>query len=240
MRINPLCAAVAATLAACAMHVPAVQAQAAAGADVVRLGVSNDRSGIYSDLGGLGSEVAVRMAVEDFGGKVAGKTVEVVGADNQNKADVASALVRRWFDTQGLVAVVDGGASSAGLAAQGVAREKGGTALISGGFAGDFSGKQCSPLSTQWAPDTYALANAVVKSVVESGGKSWYFITTDYVFGKSLEANASRFVQGAGGKVLGSTRHPLGAMDFASFLVQAQASRPTWSAWPAPAAIWSI
>lgn len=165
------------------------------------------------------------MAVEDFGGKVAGKTVEVVGADNQNKADVASALVRRWFDTQGLVAVVDGGASSAGLAAQGVAREKGGTALISGGFAGDFSGKQCSPLSTQWAPDTYALANAVVKSVVESGGKSWYFITTDYVFGKSLEANASRFVQGAGGKVLGSTRHPLGAMDFASFLVQAQASK---------------
>ena len=113
-------------------------------------GVSNDRSGIYSDLGGLGSEMAVRMAVEDFGGKAAGKSVQVIGADNQNKADVASALVRRWFDTQGLVAVVDGGASSAGLAAQGVAREKRGTALISGGFAGDFSGKQCSPLSTQW------------------------------------------------------------------------------------------
>ena len=94
--------------------------------------------------------MAVRMAVEDFGGKAAGKSVQVIGADNQNKADVASALVRRWFDTQGLVAVVDGGASSAGLAAQGVAREKRGTALISGGFAGDFSGKQCSPLSTQW------------------------------------------------------------------------------------------
>ncbi|MGN6659618.1 MAG: ABC transporter substrate-binding protein [Achromobacter mucicolens] len=216
MRIKPVLAALAATLAACA-----AQAQS----DVVRLGVSNDRSGIYSDLGGLGSETAVRMAVEDFGGKVAGKTVEVVGADNQNKADVASALVRRWFDTQNLVAVVDGGASSAGLAAQGVAREKGGTALISGGFAGDFSGKQCSNLSTQWAPDTYALANAVVKSVVEGGGKSWYFITTDYVFGKSLESNASRFVERAGGKVVGSTRHPLGAMDFASFLVQAQSSK---------------
>lgn len=220
MRIKPLLAAVAATLAALGAPTSCALAQ-----DVVRLGVSNDRSGIYSDLGGLGSEMAVRMAVEDFGGTVAGKKVEVIGADNQNKADVASALVRRWFDTQQLVAVVDGGASSAGLAAQGVAREKGGTALISGGFAGDFSGKQCSPLSTQWAPDTYALANAVVKSVVESGGQSWYFITTDYVFGKSLEANASRFVQGAGGKVLGSTRHPLGAMDFASFLVQAQASK---------------
>ena len=140
MRIKPLLAALAAVMAA-----SAAQAQS----DVVRLGVSNDRSGIYSDLGGLGSEMSVRMAVEDFGGKVAGKTVEVIGADNQNKADVASALVRRWFDTQGLVAVVDGGASSAGLAAQGVAKEKGGTALISGGFAGDFSGKQCSNLSTQ-------------------------------------------------------------------------------------------
>ena len=137
MRINPLWAAAAALLATCA-----AQAQS----DVVRLGVSNDRSGIYSDLGGLGSEMAVRMAVEDFGGKAAGKSVQVIGADNQNKADVASALVRRWFDTQGLVAVVDGGASSAGLAAQGVAREKRGTALISGGFAGDFSGKQCLSL----------------------------------------------------------------------------------------------
>ncbi|SAH97216.1 ABC transportersubstrate-binding component [Bordetella ansorpii] len=214
MRISAVVAAVAVAFA-----VGAAQAQ-----DVVRLGVSNDRSGIYADLGGLGSEMAVRMAVEDFDGKVAGKTVEVIGADNQNKADVASSLVRRWFDTQGVVAVVDGGASSAGLAAQGVAREKGGAALISGGFAGDFSGKQCSELSTQWAPDTYALANAVVRSVVDQGGKSWYFITTDYVFGKSMEANASRFVQTAGGKVLGSTRHPLGALDFASFLLQAQSS----------------
>ncbi len=216
MRIKPLLAALTAAFIATAAH---------AQSDVVRLGVSNDRSGIYSDLGGLGSEIAVRMAVEDFNGKVAGKTVEVIGADNQNKADVASALVRRWFDTQNLVAVVDGGASSAGLAAQGVAKEKNGTALISGGFAGDFSGKQCSNLSTQWAPDTYALANASVHSVVESGGKSWYFITTDYVFGKSLEANATKFVQAAGGTVVGSTRHPLGASDFASFLLQAQSSK---------------
>ncbi|OZI36622.1 ABC transporter permease [Bordetella genomosp. 1] len=193
--------------------------------DVVRIGVSNDRSGIYSDLGGLGSEIATRLAVKDFGGQVLGKRIEVIGADTQNKADVASAVVRRWFDTQNLVAVVDGGASSTGLAAANVAKEKKGVALISGGFASDFSGKQCSTISTQWAPDTYALANAVVRGVVDQGGKNWYFITTDYVFGKSLEANASRFVEQAGGKVLGSARHPLGATDFASFILQAQSSQ---------------
>lgn len=192
--------------------------------DVVRLGVSNDRSGIYADLGGLGSEIAVRLAVKDFGGTLLGKRVEVIGADTQNKADIASATVRRWFDTQNLVAVVDGGASSTGLAAVNVAREKNGTALISGGFAADFSGKQCSPNSTQWAPDTYALANAGVRSVTRAGAKTWYFITTDYVFGKSLEANATKFIEAQGGKVIGSARHPLGASDFASFLLQAQAS----------------
>ncbi len=193
--------------------------------DVVRLGVSNDRSGIYADVGGLGSEVAVRLAVKDFGGQVLGKRIEVIGGDTQNKADVASAIVRRWFDTQNVVAVVDGGASSTGLAAAYVAREKNGTALISGGFAGDFSGKQCSSVTTQWAPDTYALSNAVARGAVEQGGKTWYFITTDYVFGKSLEANASAVVERAGGKVLGSVRHPLGATDFASFILQAQASQ---------------
>lgn len=196
----------------------------AAEQEVVRIGVPNDRSGIYADLGGLGSEMSARLAVEDFGGEVLGKRIEVIGGDTQNKADVASQMVRRWFDTQNVVAVVDGGASSTGLAAVGVAREKGGTALISGGFAGDFSGKQCSTISTQWAPDTYALANAVARSTVESGGKNWYFITTDYVFGKSLEANATRFIEAAGGKVVGSVKHPLGATDFASFLLQAQSS----------------
>lgn len=192
--------------------------------DIVRLGVPNDRSGIYSDLGGLGSEIAVRMAVEDFGGTVLGKKIEVIGGDTQNKADVASTMVRRWFDTENLVAVVDGGASSTGLAAQNVAREKNGTALISGGFAGDFTGKQCASIGTQWAPDTYALSNAVVRSTVEQGGKKWFFITTDYVFGKTLEETAGRFVKQAGGEVAGSTRHPLGATDFASFLLQAQSS----------------
>ena len=215
MILKKLAAALACTL---------VAATAVAQSDVVRLGVANDRSGIYSDLGGLGSEASVKMAVEDFGGTVLGKKIEVIGGDTQNIVDIASTMIRRWFDTQNLVALVDGGASSTGLAGVNVAKEKGGSAIISGGFAGDFSGKQCTDISTQWAPDTYALANAVVSSTVKQGGKTWYFITTDYVFGKSLEATASQFVTQEGGKVLGNARHPLGATDFASFLLQAQSS----------------
>ena len=160
----------AAALLACTAQIASAQS------DVVRLGVPNDRSGIYADLGGLGSEISVRMAVEDFGGSVLGKKIEVLGGDNQNKVDVGSTMVRRWFDTENMVAFIDGGASSVGLAEVNVAKEKGGTAVITGGFAGDFVGKQCTNISTQWAPDTYALSNAVVRSTVEQGGKTWYFM----------------------------------------------------------------
>ncbi|NYT77376.1 ABC transporter substrate-binding protein [Alcaligenaceae bacterium] len=192
--------------------------------DVVRIGVSNDRSGIYSDLGGLGSEIAARMAVEDFGGSVLGKKIEVIGGDTQNKVDIASTMVRNWFDTENMVAIVDGGASSTGLAAMHIAKEKNKTALISGGFAGDFSGKQCTDISTQWAPDTYALANAVVQNTIQAGGKKWFAITTDYVFGKTMEETAAKFIKKGGGEFLGSVRHPLGTSDFASYLLQAQSS----------------
>lgn len=129
-----------------------VMSAAAADNSVVRIGVSNDRSGIYADLGGLGSEVAARMAVEDFGGEVLGKKIEVIGGDTQNKVDIAGQLVRSWFDTKNLVAVVDGGASSTGLAAAAIAREKNKAALISGGFAADFAGAQCAETTTQWRP----------------------------------------------------------------------------------------
>jgi len=209
-------ATTAAALSVCVAH---------AQTDVVRLGVPNDRSGVYADVGGLGSEVAVRLAVEDFGGKVAGKAIEVIGGDTQNKADVASAMVRRWFDTQNLVAVIDGGASSTGLAAQGVALEKGGSMLITGGYASDFSGKACNKITTQWSPDTYALANAVAGNTVRNGGKSWFIIAPDYVYGTSMRNITAQFVKAAGGQVVGDTRHPVGALDFASFLLQAQASK---------------
>lgn len=190
----------------------------------VRIGVSNDRSGIYADLGGLGSEIAARMAIEDFGGEVLGKKIETIGGDTQNKVDIASQMVRNWFDTKDTVAIVDGGASSTGLAAAAIAKEKNRSALISGGFAADFTGAQCARTTTQWAPDTYALAKAVVHSNLEAGAKSWFFVTTDYVFGKTLEKNASHFIEQEGGKVLGGARHPLGALDFSSFLLQAQSS----------------
>jgi len=193
--------------------------------DVVRIGVGNDRSGAYSDLGGIGSEIAVRMAVEDFGGSVLDKKVEVIGGDNQSKVDIASAMVRRWFDTQNVVAFIDGGASSTGLASMHVAVEKGGSALMTAGFASIFSGKECTTRSTQWAPDTHALANAVVSNMVKDGNDTWYSITADYVFGKNLEASAEHFVEQNGGKVLGRIRYPFGSTeDYASFLLQAQSS----------------
>jgi len=192
--------------------------------DVVRLGVINDRSGMYADYTGIGSEVSVQMAVEDVGGKAAGKTVEVIGADSQNKVDIASAMVRRWFDTQNLVAFVDGGGSATALAAQGVAVEKGGTALITGGYSSEFTNKACTNISSQWVPDTYALSSAIVKGIVQSGGNSWFFITSDYAGGISIEETTAKLVHNAGGKVLGRTRHPFANMDFASFLLQAQSS----------------
>jgi len=193
--------------------------------DVVRFGVINDHSGPLSDMGGSGSVVAARMAVEDMGGVVAGKKVEVIGGDNQSKVDIASSMLRRWFDTENLVAVIAGGGSATSLAMQAVAIEKGGAVMITGGFSTLLAGKQCSKLSTQWVPDTYAYGSAIVKSMVESGGKSWFFITADYAGGISTENTSVQHVLASGGTVVGRVRHPFGGSDFASFLLQAQASR---------------
>jgi len=192
--------------------------------DVVRLGVINDHSGPLSDMGGFGSVVAARMAVEDMGGVIAGKKIEVIGGDNQSKVDIASSMLRNWFDTQNLVAIIAGGGSATSLAMQNVAVEKGRAVMITGGFSTLFAGKQCSHLSTQWVPDTYAYGSAIVKSMVESGGKSWFFITADYAGGISTENTSVHHVLASGGTVVGRVRHPLGGSDFASFLLQAQAS----------------
>lgn len=192
--------------------------------DIVRLGVLNDRSGIYSDMGGVGSEVSVKLAVADFGGKVLGKKIEVLGGDTQNKPDIASSLARNWFDTKNLVATIDGGASSTGLAMVHVTAEKGGTALVTGGFADEFTGKQCSPVTTQWPPDTYALAKAVVNSTMASGGKKWYFIAPDYVFGRSMVESSKEFIKKAGGTVVDAVFHPLDTNDFSAYLLRAQSS----------------
>lgn len=213
-----------AALALAAAVAPA-PARAQISDNVVRIGVLGDMGGQFADIGGRGSVVAAELAAEDFGGKVAGVPIEIVSGDHQNKADVGGATLRKWFDEGGVDAVADLPVSSVALAAQEIAREKKKTLLISGAAVSELTGKACSPYSTHWADDTYALANATGKAVTAAGGKSWFFVTVDYSFGHAMERDAAAAVASAGGKVLGTARHPLGAPDLSSFLLQAQASR---------------
>lgn len=189
-----------------------------------RIGVSNDQTGPYADQGGAGSVLAARMAAEDFGGKVLGRTIEILVADNQNKPDIAGQVARRWFDVDGVSAITDGGSSAAGIASQLAAAERKKITLITAGTAPDFSGKHCSPYGTQWASSSYSLANTIVKDLVNNGGKKWYFLTTDFVFGHALEAETTKAIEAAGGTVLGSVKHPINSSDFSSYLLQAQSA----------------
>lgn len=190
----------------------------------VKLGVLNDRSGIYADLSGEGSVVAARMAIEDFDAASKGINVEVISADHQNKPDVASTIARQWYDEEGVDVIVDVPTSSAALAVSEITREKGKIFLNSGAASTDLTGAQCAPGTAHWTYDTYALANGTGRAMVESGYKNWYFLTADYAFGHSLEANTSKVVEETGGSVVGSVRHPFPGTDFSSFLLQAQAS----------------
>lgn len=189
-----------------------------------KIGISDDQSGPYADQGGPGSVLAARMAAEDFGGKVLGRTIEVVVADNQNKPDLASQIARRFFEVEGVSAIADGGTSAAGLAAQGIATQLNKTMLNTAGTAPGFSGELCSPSGTQWATSSYALANTVVKDLVREGGKKWFFVKTDSAFGNALEPETTKAIKAAGGTVLGGVRHPINTADFSSFLLQAQGS----------------
>ncbi|HET6182652.1 MAG TPA: ABC transporter substrate-binding protein [Acetobacteraceae bacterium] len=190
----------------------------------VKIGLLSDVGGPYRHVGGPGSKVATEMAVADFGGSLLGRPIEVMQADDQNKADVAGALARQWIDDQHVDVLADGAATSAGLAIQQIAREKKRIFLMSTPTATAFIGKQCSPYGFQFAADTYALAKGVGTALTKAGGDSWFFITADYEFGTSLQANTEEFVKAAGGKVLGAVRAPLGTADFSSYLVQAKAS----------------
>lgn len=190
----------------------------------IKLGVLNDRSGIYADLSGEGSVVAARMAIEDFEATAKGINVEVISADHQNKPDVASTIARQWYDEEGVDLIVDVPTSSAALAVNEITREKGKIFLNSGAASTDLTGAQCAPGTGHWTYDTYALANGTGKAMVESGNKNWYFLTADYAFGHSLEENTTKVVEAAGGTVMGSVRHPFPGTDFSSFLLQAQAS----------------
>jgi branched-chain amino acid transport system substrate-binding protein len=190
----------------------------------VKIGVLNDRSGLYADLSGEGSVVAARMAVEDFKAKDKGINVEIVSADHQNKPDVGSNIARQWYDQENVDVIVDVPTSSVALAVNQITREKNKVFLNSGAATSDLTGKACSPNTIHWTYDTTALANGTGRAMVKAGGDTWFFITADYAFGHALERDTSEVVKQAGGKVLGAVRHPFPGQDFSSFLLQAQAS----------------
>jgi branched-chain amino acid transport system substrate-binding protein len=190
----------------------------------VKIGLLSDMSGPYRDVGGPGNRAAVELAVQDFGGSVLGRPIEIVQADDQNKPDVAATLAREWIDDNGVDVLADGAASSSGLAIQQIAKEKKHTYLITGPASSDFTGKQCSPYGVHFCYDTYALAHGTGGALTKAGGKTWYFITADYAFGYALERDTIAAVEKSGGKVLGKERAPLGTADFSSYLVRAKAS----------------
>ncbi|CAB3676563.1 ABC transporter substrate-binding protein [Achromobacter pestifer] len=193
--------------------------------DVIRIGFITDMSGVYSDIDGKAGLDAIRMAIEDAGGSINGKKIEVVSADHQNKADVASARVREWFDEQKVDVIIAGTNSSTSLAMAGVAAAKKKPFMAIGAGASDLTNAQCSPYTVHYAYDTVALARGTGSAVVKDGGKSWFFLTADYAFGHALERDTMAVVKAAGGEVRGQVRAPLGASDFSSFLLQAQASK---------------
>jgi len=193
--------------------------------ETVKIGVLNDQTGIYADLAGPGSVWAARKAVEDFGAAAKGMKVEVVSADHQNKPDIGSNILRRWFDVENVDVVVDVPTSSVALAVNTITKEKNKVFLVSTGATTDLTGKACTPNTVHWTYDTYALANGTGAAAVKTGGDSWFFLTADYAFGHALEQDTAAVVQKFGGKVLGKVRHPFPGQDFSSFLLQAQASK---------------
>ena len=189
-----------------------------------RIGVMEGFSGVYGDLT-IGEVEAMQMAIDEFGGKVLGRPIELLSADHQTKPDVGAAIARKWFDVDGVKMITGVGTSSVALAVRKIAQEKGLIDLISGAASADLTGPACSPTGAHWTYDTYALAKVTGSAIVKGGGDSWYFLTADYAFGHALERDVTAVVTGSGGKVLGGVRHPLATQDFSSFLLQAQASK---------------
>ena len=210
-------------LAAAVICVDAAKAQISD--DVVRIGVLNDQSNVYADLGGPGSVIAARMAIEDIGGKVLGKPIDLLVADHQSKADIGASIARQWFDADKVDMVIGFDNSSVALAVEQVAFQLNRVAIAGAIGTTAFTGKSCTPNEAAWVYDAYALTNTLARSVVRRGEDTWFFITVDYSLGYSLEADATSAVVASGGKVLGGVRHPLNTADFSSYLLQAQASR---------------
>ncbi|AUA59597.1 urea ABC transporter, substrate-binding protein [Achromobacter spanius] len=193
--------------------------------DVIRIGFITDMSGVYSDIDGKAGLDAIRMAIDEMGGSINGKKIEVVSADHQNKADIASSRAREWFDQQKVDVIIAGTNSATSLAMAAVAAEKKKPFIAIGAGASDLTNAQCSPYTVHYAYDTVALARGTGSAVVKDGGKSWFFLTADYAFGHALERDTMKVVKDAGGDIKGQVRAPLGTADFSSFLLQAQASK---------------
>jgi branched-chain amino acid transport system substrate-binding protein len=214
-------------LALCATYAMGFTGMVAAqiSGDVVKIGFITDMSGVYTDLDGAGGAEAIKMAIADFGGNINGKKIEVLVTDHQNKADVAASKAREWFDRQGMDMLIAGTNSATSLAMAKVAAEKKKPFIVIGSGTSRLTNEECTPYTVHYAYDTVALARGTGGAVVKQGGKSWFFLTADYAFGHSLEKDTAAVVTANGGKVVGSVRHPLGASDFSSFLLQAQSSK---------------
>ena len=217
-KISAACALAASTLFA-------TSAQAQISGDTIKIGFISDLSGLYADIDGPAGAEAIRMAIADLGGAVAGKKIELLVADHQNKPDVAASKAREWFDQQGVDMLIGGTNSGTALAMAKVAAEKKKPFLAVGAGSSALTNEQCSPFTIHYAYDTTALAKGTAPAVVKAGGKSWFFLTADYAFGSALQADATNAVKASGGTVVGSVRHPLSASDFSSFLLQAQSSK---------------
>jgi branched-chain amino acid transport system substrate-binding protein len=191
----------------------------------LKIGVLTDLSSVYSDIGGLGNIEATKMAIEDFGGVMFGKPIELVSADVLNKADIAASFARKWWESEGVDMIIDMPTSATALAVMELSKQDEKILIITDAASSDITGKSCSPYTAHWTYDTYANAHAVGRAIVKNGGDTWFFITADYVFGHSIERDVSEVVKAAGGTVLGSARHPLNTADFSSLLLQAQTSK---------------
>ncbi len=194
--------------------------------DVIRIGFISDMSGVYRDYDGPAGAEAIRMAIADMGGAINGKKIELVAADHQNKADIAAAKARQWFDVERFDMLIGGVNSGAAIAMAGVARDKRKPYFVVGSGASSLTNEQCSPYTVMYAYDTVAMARGTASAVLKSGGKRWFFVTADYAFGNALQADAAKVLEAGSGNVAGAVKHPLGASDFSSFMLQALAAKP--------------
>ncbi|MGJ4883168.1 MULTISPECIES: ABC transporter substrate-binding protein [unclassified Bradyrhizobium] len=213
-----------AALGLAALALTAVPACAQAQAPL-KIGVLSDFSSVYSDIGGQGNLEATKLAVEEFGGSMFGKPIEVISADPQNKADIAAAIVRKWYENETVDMVIDMPTSATALAGMEMSKQFEKLMIVTDAASSDITGKSCSPYTVHWTYDTYGNAHTVGSAIVKNGGNTWFFITADYLFGHSIERDTGDVVRAAGGTVVGSARHPLNNQDFSSFLLQAQASK---------------